>query len=80
MTVFYLNDYYLTYNQGREKKREAFMWKAVDVNAKPIIIENKEMKKDQNVKVVHANQRSFKVFFSLIISALSFFLSFFFQK
>ena len=50
------------------------MWKAVDVNAKPIIIENKENKKGENLKVVHSNQRSFKVF---SFFSLSLFLSFF---
>jgi hypothetical protein len=57
----------MIFKQVREKKREAFIWKAVDLNAKSIIIENKENKKDENVKAVNSNQRSFKV--------ISFFLS-----
>ena len=51
----------MIFKQVREKKREAFIWKAVDLNAKSIIIENKENKKDENVKAVNSNQRSFKV-------------------
>ena len=53
----------MIFKQVREKKREAFIWKAVDLNAKSIIIENKENKKDENVKAVNSNQRSFKVIY-----------------